>query len=393
MKVLVVVDSIWLPVVEITGVKSIYDIQKRLSYRDIEIHILTSIEKWTDCNYREWFKKEHKKNGIFFHTVDLGLIKNLPRLNFLITRFLFFFKVIHLNFKYNYDVIHEYSSAPLLINRTALYKVFFNVRTIHTLCTYNSFKTPNWIFLNKIDEIVVTNKDMEKQIHVRYRDKVKFIPIGVNIREVIKEQDNKEYDYLKSEANVKNILYVGPLEKRKGIQLLIKVIPKILNVHSEIKFIIATHAKRGTFYDYEKRKQELLDKIGNFKDRVILLEGKQHIPSLLRKVDIVILPYESLAGTLGIPLILIESMALGKVVVVSNLPSLKNIIADKYNGLIFAKGNFLDLYSKINSLFSYDNIFIDNIRKNATKTSKDYDNCKIAKKIRKNYRALLKDYN
>ena len=85
-------------------------------------------------------------------------------------------------------------------------------------------------------------------------------------------------------------------------------------------------------------------------------------------------------------------MVLGKVVVVSDLPPLKNIIVDKYNGLTFAKGNVLDLYSKINSLFSYNNTSINEIKENAIETCKRYDNYRIVEEIKESYDLVKVDF-
>jgi glycosyltransferase involved in cell wall biosynthesis len=389
MKVLLVIEGIWPPVVETCGIKSVYDLQTFLSQFGIEIHIVTTLERWADSRCWRWYKEESNKNKITFHILDLGWLKRFPKLNFYSSKLLLFFKVFFLNLRYKFDIIHEYSSAPLLINRTALYKLFFNVKTVHTICTYVSLNALNYIFLNKVDKIILTNRDMEKQIPIKCQDKIRFIPIGINIKEATKDQGGKEYDYLKSKEDIINILYVGPLEERKGARLLMEAIPRILNISPNVRFIIATHAINNAYYDYEKKKQAFLDKVKNVKDNIKLLEGKQNIFALLNRADAVVLPYENLGGTLGIPSILIESLVFGKIVIISDLPPLKNIIVNRYNGLLFAKNDISDLSNKINDFLSLDNMFLEKIRKNAIETGKRFNNRNLAMDIKQLYESLL----
>lgn len=86
----------------------------------------------------------------------------------------------------------------------------------------------SYIF-KKAEKIVCVSKYEMKRIKKDFQvpyDKLTYIPNGLNL--------NEFKDVRSFERNCKTILYVGRLEKYKGIQYIIEVLPKLQEYRLEI---------------------------------------------------------------------------------------------------------------------------------------------------------------
>ncbi len=90
----------------------------------------------------------------------------------------------------------------------------------------------------------------------------------------------------------------------------------------------------------------------DFKNRVIFLGHRDDMPEVLRSIDIFVFP--SIIEGLGTSLI--EAMAMEKPVVVSNIPTFRDFIVDRINGLFFRAEDQDDLAEKIISLIEDKNL-------------------------------------
>ncbi len=145
------------------------------------------------------------------------------------------------------------------------------------------------------------------------------------------------------------ILYVGRLEYRKGIQVLIKAIPTVIKKFPAVRFlIIGSDTKTGEkgrsilseTKDYLKRKDlhNYVSFIGPQK-RDMLVEYYQNC-------DLYIMP--SLFEPVGFTAI--EAMACGRPVLVSANSGIAERIEDGSSGFLFEPGNTQDLANKITSI-------------------------------------------
>ncbi len=386
MKVLIVVDGVWPPAVEMTGMKSIYELQKELASLGVDISILTSIEKWAIPEWKSWFKNQKEKHGIDFFYIN-NSFKNLPRFYFYLTRILFFFKARQLAKKEKFDIIHEYSSSPLLINRTWLLGKLTGTETIHTICTHSTGALGSYkLILGRIDKVICTSKKMLRELKAYSSQSATCIPLGINTKEFLK---NRKKDYRKElRVSIKTplILYLGLLDKRKGIFTFLKAIPKVLKKHPQAVFVIATSGQRGNFYDYQASKEKVLKTIVPFKKNVRFLEGKQEVAALMESADLFVYPLTTMHGILGVPITLIEAFACGKPIIASNIKELKEFIKDGVNGLLFK--NPEELAEKTGRLLE-DNLLKQKLKKNALNSSQGYDILKIAKDLKKIYKRSI----
>ncbi|HLP44009.1 MAG TPA: glycosyltransferase [Candidatus Nanoarchaeia archaeon] len=130
--------------------------------------------------------------------------------------------------------------------------------------------------------------------------------------------------FLKNEQNSFVFGFIGRLIHQKAVDVLIDA---YANIQHRTMLVIAG---QGT----ERENLEALVKKKGLEQKVMFVGVQKNIPKFLTSIDCFVLAsrYE------GLPLVLIEAMAAGKPVIVSDFESAKEVVNDK-NGIIVPKEN------------------------------------------------------
>jgi len=140
-------------------------------------------------------------------------------------------------------------------------------------------------------------------------------------------------------APVSYYLYFGRLSEEKGLDILIQAANK-----SKQKIIIA-----GSGYEEEKLKKIVKDLNAPI-DFIGFKTGSELI-AIIRQAQAIIIPS---IWAENMPLSLLEALSLNKVVIVSNIGGMPEVIKDNENGLLFETGNCNELAAKIDYLNSLE---------------------------------------
>ena len=175
------------------------------------------------------------------------------------------------------------------------------------------------------------SKELEKELGI-YRHMIKPIPIGIPIPNSI--SDN--LDRAPSNAKV-DVLFVGRLERRKGIEVLLKAIPLILKSRSFLAFTIIGSDPTGfrnSLLEYPE-----LNKRVRFTGKV----SQDQLSLAYQNCDIFVAPsyYESFG------IIFTEAMAWGKPVVGTKVGGIPDIVEHNKNGILVHPGSEIELASAI----------------------------------------------
>ncbi len=140
------------------------------------------------------------------------------------------------------------------------------------------------------------------------------------------------------------LLFYGRLSEEKGIATLIAALDRVKN--KKLKLIIAGE---GPAIDKLKREAWAF----NFGRRVEFVGAKygEELNDLIDRARAVIIPSVWLEN---MPFVLLESLALGKIVIASKIGGMPEIITDQVNGFLFAPGDEVDLANKIEALEKND---------------------------------------
>lgn len=189
------------------------------------------------------------------------------------------------------------------------------------------------VTLKKSKNLIVVSESLKEDI-IEISDNNKqftLIPNGVNIPKIFENIDPK----------MNLITFVGRVEKTKGVKDLIDAIE---NIDENIKCAIIGDG------EYRKQISEYVNSNHKLRDRVWFLGSlaSEDVSKWIQVSKVVVLP--SYYETQGI--VLLEANAHKKPVIASNINGINEIIQDGVNGLLFEKGNSVDLNSKIKQIIN-----------------------------------------
>jgi glycosyltransferase involved in cell wall biosynthesis len=380
-KITIIVNNFWGPAVYLTGIKSILDLVISLSLKNlnIEIEILTNIDIWDkslsetkirskyDINQSiEWIKNFEKKNDIKVNFFYVPLI--LKSFSFIRFIYLRFYPIVYFLFSRtnNYEILHEFSSSPIMLLRTLFFKKVLKKNVLHTFLTLppNIYKRNNFLILDKLvkDLTIITtnNLQMKKLRQLLPNNNIDYLSIGYT-----KNNDNDgEFSEI-DKKNSKIISFLGPLRDIKGYKSFINL-AKFFEIKNEnnYKFIIACHPL-GTDKEHNKN----LKKIKNMKIKnLYIYEQMINKQKFFNFTDIILFPQTTYDGATGHPVTLLEAMGYNKFCIVNKIPGLIELI-NYSNGIVCDTTNEHKLYNHILEIFD-------------KKTFKNIDNTEVLRSHR-----------
>src|SRR3989344_5545049 len=266
--------------------------------------------------------------------------------------------IAYYNSRKKFDVIHSFSSSPLLALRSIIPKIFNPpLVAIHSIKSFSKYGGRNffikYIYLNILD-VVITNLFIIKKYLVCNgvnNNKVKVIRshISENIfyQKTASEKRllKKKYGYRKNKV----VLYYGPLVDRKGIMYLIKSFSLVSEKYADAKLVLCCkHAVKLDEHINRVKRLMIMNNID--KSKVDFVKFGVNIEDYVNIADVVVMPYPKLVGTEGNPSCILESMACGTPVVTSDLPELREFLTD--DEVYFAKAkDAKSLSEKISEIF------------------------------------------
>ena len=224
------------------------------------------------------------------------------------------------------------------------------------------------IYTDKIDYIITPSEF--------YR--TKFIEDGINPNKIQAIHNSIEMnDYNVETKDDGYALYFGRLSKEKGILNLINAFAK---------------CNKGNLYiageGPEKEKIEKIIKENSLEDRVKLLGflDKEQMTDVTRKCKFVVVPsiwYENC------PYSVLETLAIGKPIIGSNMGGIPELVIDNENGFIY---NTVDeLTEKMNVLFENEDLVKQFSKKSKELAKQNYDREVYYNKLKQIYDKVIKE--
>jgi len=192
------------------------------------------------------------------------------------------------------------------------------------------------ILLAKIDRNVCVSESLRKQLASRNlngKQEWEVVVNGVKSRDVSGRNDR-----LPENREKLKLLFAGRLCKQKGI------VPFIETFYRSGAPEVANLAIAGTGPE-ERAIRESVDQF-KLRNQVTLLGYCHDLPEKMLECDIVVLPslYE------GLPLVLLEAMSLGKVVLASNIEPHKEVLQSRFSNLLLTNGDASELMKALRDL-------------------------------------------
>lgn len=340
MRVLVVSENVFLPAVKMTGVINIYQLQCELARLGVEVHILTSVLSWRAQGWQKWFETEQRNLGIKFHYIPVALDQNSMS-RFLQTKSFFLRKSVQLHKAFKFDLLHQYTSSPRLISLAALDKLLLGIPVVNTLSGYNRGLFDSILAIAGIgylDKVICGNKDIKRrlnQLYPKIHNKTIYLPLGINVDGFACQRglvaDRKSLGIGKCDPV---ILFLGPLEPRKGVFTLARCVSKVVKRYPRARFVFASYGRGGVDPDHDLHESEVR-KIASSPHNLIIVKGQLNVSSFISLCDIFVLPLDDLFGTHAEPSTLLEAMYHQKPIISSDVRGIRELISDEENGLLF----------------------------------------------------------
>jgi len=190
-----------------------------------------------------------------------------------------------------HSVVPRKSLTPEFFEKYGIGRRF---STLKKLCTIAVTKMIGFF----ASTLIVHNKISKETLIRDYRfkpEKIHVIPHGVEVKETnITQREAKRKLGLEG-LNV--LLFFGFIKPGKGLEHLIKALPKILKEHPNTKLLIAGggHPHVDEWADsYARKIQDLIDQLG-VKDAILMTGGfvpEEDVPIYITAADICIMPYD-----------------------------------------------------------------------------------------------------
>jgi len=271
------------------------------------------------------------------------------------------FDIVHAHHAFTPTSLMSVSSAKKLGIPTVLtnHSMFLLHDSDYFWTTMSYLLFPFRRYINKADKIIAVSQAAAEFIeHFTRRDKIVVIPNGVDITRFNPVNSTVPGSLPLSTPEKPIILYVGRLAYRKGIHVLLKAMPYILEAIPQTRLLIAGSG-------YMEGLIRLLVKSLNLEDHVELLGfvPDDELPSLYNLSDLFVLP-SIYCESFGITLL--EAMASGTPIVASETGGVPEVIENEVDGILFEKGNEIDLADAVVKVLSSPTL-AEELAKNARK--------------------------
>lgn len=261
--------------------------------------------------------------------------------------------------RYKYDLIHTQSPSGGAITRLAARNERKNgTKLIYTAHGFHFFKgapLKNWLlyypiekWLSKFTDCLLTINDedfncaMKKGFKFNYVFKINGVGIDLNKFKPQTEEKKKELrtDYgFRDEDFI--LIYVAELSNRKNQEMIINVINKLKKEIKNIKLLLVGTGKYKNKYQNKVKKKCL-------EENVLFLGYRKDVPNLMLLSDIAV----STSKQEGLPLNVMEAMATGLPLVVTDCRGNRDLVKNDENGYVVKVNDIDEFANKVIKLYS-----------------------------------------
>lgn len=269
-------------------------------------------------------------------------------------------------------VVHSHGHAiesfdSLLMDYEGIKRFYMLFMRAMVVVTHN-------ITVNRASALIAVSSSVKERLiddESKAKTKTIVVPIGIKVADHENAMTGRASVRRKLQIDRDSLLigFVGRLEYEKNVTALIKAFETLERKDSKAKLLIVGDG------NLKNALKKLVDKLG-LSSSVIFTGFRSDIPALLSAIDIFVLP----SYVEGCPTALLEAMASGRTVVASSLPSVKEIIVDHENGLLFNPARTSQL-EKILLLLDEDSKLREYLMSKAYLTSLQYDQETLYKRI------------
>jgi len=287
--------------------------------------------------------------------------------------------------KEQFDIVHLHEPFMIMLCSAVLrFSKTTNVGTFHAAegkPGYNfAWPVSRWILNRRARKlhghIAVSNA--ARDYHSRYvRADYTVIPNGIDLRHFnTTVKPFPEY----TDGKI-NILFVGRLEKRKGLDYLIDAFKKVHSNHQNTRLLVVGPGTRL------RPKYEKTARRAHLENDIVFTGGVSYdeLPRYYQTADICCAPA---TGQESFGIVLLEAMALGKPVVASDIPGYSGVLTNEQEGLLVKPRSSHALSQAIDRLIE-DQPLRQKLGQQGLKTVQNYGWERVARRVEGYYKEVL----
>jgi|688.fasta_scaffold29391_6 glycosyltransferase involved in cell wall biosynthesis len=218
----------------------------------------------------------------------------------------------------------------------------------------------NFIHSKYIIKKIFNSKSLKKEFKINNKNSL-VLSNGVDL-------DNSSKSKISRIKILKNFYYIGGFYEGRGINLIINLAKEFPNVNF---ILIGSKNLSNDNKFYSKPKNVKIKKYCQY----------NKIPSLLKKADVLLMPYEKKVNVNSknlntanycSPIKMFEYLAAGKIILSSNLPGISEVLKDNFNCFLSKGHDLKDWIILINKIFALNSKQIYSVQKNSLRTAKKF---------------------
>ena len=318
------------------GVVHALHLSEALTDLGVDVHLF-SLRKWREKSYPHGFFREVSVPfDIFPYRARGNLNEDVKRM----------ISTYDETLPLDFDIYHTQDCIGG--NALSLLKKKVSAPTIRTVHHVDEFRGP---LLTKLQEDSINLCDVKVTVSEYWKKKLKEV-YGVDSYVVHNGVDVKRFDpdgYPKPERNGVDILFVGGLEARKGLEHLFLAVENLLPKHPDTRLTVLGRSGMTSTQEFDERRLfSILAKRLGIGRNVRFLEqvSDEQLPTLYALCDVFVLP----SRMEGWGLALMEAMAMMKPVVATRVGGIPELVEDGKTGYLVDLGDVLGLSEAITKL-------------------------------------------
>jgi len=210
-------------------------------------------------------------------------------------------------------------------------------------------------------------------------DKVEVIPMGVDLKGLFTPDPGVQ-------RKTDELLFVGRLVEKKGVQFLLEAMPAVLKKHSTVRLILAGSGPMEQELRQQAQRLQISDRVS-----FLGMVSQTELPAMYRKATLAIFPFivAKSGDQEGFGLVQVEAMGCECPIIAGDLPAIHDIVIHEENGLIVESGNIRALADAIIQTLDDKDLRLKLAEKARMQVMERFDWEVIAGKYGKIYQALL----
>lgn len=294
--------------------------------------------------------------------------------------------------KEKYDLIHCHTPMGAVAARVAAKQAKSNAKVLYTAHGFHFFKgapTKNWMFFYPVEKllahytdklITINQEDYDLATAKKFKVKdgiVKVNGVGVDLSKFsvatpqAKAELRKEYGYADDEFI---LIYPADYSYRKNHEMLFEAVHKLKEQIPTIRVLMPGQQQK--LAEYTKMVKEL-----GIEKHIDMLGYRRDIPKLITLSDVSV----STSRQEGLPVNLIEALAIGKPIVATDVRGNGDLVENGVNGYKIELNNSDEMATKLLEIYKNPQLAAE-MGRNAVDMSKKYSIQKVNESLAEIYK-------